>query len=154
MTALQALRELNSAATSNSGANHIGLTQDFNLIRYATAPVETDSAWYPSLKRGFDVIASALLLIALSPLMLIVAIAIRLESKGPVFFFKLVAASTASILTFLSFVRWLWMLKQRKRICLRKAIKKVCALKWLKTHVSHASALSSESILSMNYHSC
>lgn len=86
MTALQALRELNSAATSNSGANHIGLTQDFNLIRYATAPVETDSAWYPSLKRGFDVIASALLLIALSPLMLIVAIAIRLESKGPVFF--------------------------------------------------------------------
>jgi exopolysaccharide biosynthesis polyprenyl glycosylphosphotransferase len=86
MTALQALREINSAAASNTGSNSCGFAPDLVLTRYANAPVETDSAWYPSIKRGFDIVASLMLLIALSPLMLIVAIAIRLESKGPVFF--------------------------------------------------------------------
>jgi exopolysaccharide biosynthesis polyprenyl glycosylphosphotransferase len=37
-------------------------------------------------KRGLDLIASSLLLVLLAPLMLLIAIAIRLESRGPVFF--------------------------------------------------------------------
>lgn len=86
MTALQALRALNSAATGNAKTTRFGLASDSTFTRYATAPIETDFVWYPSMKRGFDVIASLMLLITLAPFMLIVAIAIRLESKGPVFF--------------------------------------------------------------------
>lgn len=38
------------------------------------------------LKRGFDITASALMLAALSPLLLVLGIAIKLDSKGPVFY--------------------------------------------------------------------
>lgn len=38
------------------------------------------------LKRVIDVVAAALLLLAISPLMLIIAIAVKLSSEGPVFF--------------------------------------------------------------------
>jgi len=41
------------------------------------------------LKRSFDVVGATLLLLAFSPLILAVAIAIKLESKGPVFFRQL-----------------------------------------------------------------
>ena len=37
-------------------------------------------------KRAFDIVASLLMLIILSPLFLILAIAIKLDSKGPVFY--------------------------------------------------------------------
>ena len=37
-------------------------------------------------KRLFDIMASLVLLIVLSPLLLILAIAVRLDSEGPVFF--------------------------------------------------------------------
>ncbi len=42
--------------------------------------------FYRFVKRAFDLFASTLALIILSPLFLIVAIAIKVESKGPVFF--------------------------------------------------------------------
>ncbi len=42
--------------------------------------------WRLSLKRGLDTFGALLGLIFLSPLMLMIAIAIRLESKGPVFY--------------------------------------------------------------------
>lgn len=41
---------------------------------------------YPQLKRALDVIVSIVMLIVLSPVLLIVAVAIKLESKGPVIF--------------------------------------------------------------------
>ena len=41
---------------------------------------------YRLVKRGFDVLSSALALVVLSPLFLIVCIAIKLSSKGPVFY--------------------------------------------------------------------
>ena len=41
---------------------------------------------YPTAKRAIDVIGSALALLVLTPLLLIVAILIRVESPGPVFF--------------------------------------------------------------------
>lgn len=44
------------------------------------------SATGGAAKRALDLLASALLLIALSPLFLLVALAIRLDSKGPIFF--------------------------------------------------------------------
>ncbi len=39
-------------------------------------------------KRLFDILVSGILIILLSPLLIIVAIAIRLESKGPVFYYS------------------------------------------------------------------
>ena len=38
------------------------------------------------IKRGFDLIGSALILIALSPVMVLAALAIRLDSRGPILF--------------------------------------------------------------------
>jgi len=53
------------------------------LLAFASAP----SAIAPLVgKRIFDVVVSALTLIVLSPVLLAVAIAIRIESRGPVFF--------------------------------------------------------------------
>lgn len=42
----------------------------------------------PIVKRCFDIIVTSLLLICLGPLFLIVALLIRLESKGPVFYYS------------------------------------------------------------------
>ena len=42
--------------------------------------------WNKILKRGFDILASTILIILFSPVLLIVAIAIRLDSKGPIIF--------------------------------------------------------------------
>ena len=44
--------------------------------------------WNRTLKRGFDIVASAVGLILVSPLLLIVALAIKLDSSGPVFFIQ------------------------------------------------------------------
>ena len=42
----------------------------------------------PLLKRAFDIVASSILLLILSPFFLIAAILIKLESKGPVFYYS------------------------------------------------------------------
>jgi len=44
------------------------------------------AGWNSLLKRAFDIVFASLALIALSPLMLAAAVAIRLESRGPVLF--------------------------------------------------------------------
>jgi len=41
---------------------------------------------YDAIKRGLDVVGSSTLLAALSPLLLVIAAAVKLKSKGPVFF--------------------------------------------------------------------
>ena len=42
--------------------------------------------WKLTLKRGVDIVGSAVLLVLLSPFMLLVAMLIKLESPGPVFY--------------------------------------------------------------------
>jgi len=42
----------------------------------------------PTMKRLFDVVVSSIILLTLSPLFIVVAIAIRLESKGRVFYYQ------------------------------------------------------------------
>lgn len=42
--------------------------------------------WYPTMKRWFDLVVASASLIALSPLLLMVALLIKLDSRGPVFF--------------------------------------------------------------------
>lgn len=47
---------------------------------------ETKSVKNDLLKRSFDVVVTAIILLLLSPLFLLIALAIRLESRGPVFY--------------------------------------------------------------------
>lgn len=59
------------------------LLAPYNMTDAATSEARRNPAL---LKRGFDIVFSAAALIALAPVMLIVAIALRLREPGPVFF--------------------------------------------------------------------
>ncbi len=50
------------------------------------APEHPSQPIYPTVKRAIDVLAAAALLLLLSPLFLLVALLIKLESRGPVFY--------------------------------------------------------------------
>ena len=49
-------------------------------------PVKRNNKVKGSIKRGFELIAALLMLVMLSPLFLVIAILVKSESKGPVFF--------------------------------------------------------------------
>jgi len=53
------------------------------FVKLAERPI---SGWRFVRKRIFDIIISALMIIALTPLMIVTAIMIKMDSKGPVFF--------------------------------------------------------------------
>ena len=55
------------------------------------------------LKRGFDILISSLLLVLLSPVMLLIAIAIKIESRGPVFYVAKRAGRGYKIFNFYKF---------------------------------------------------
>ncbi|MCD6195002.1 sugar transferase [bacterium] len=55
------------------------------LLSVKKTPLE---GWGRIIKRIFDMLVSAVLLLVLSPLFLLVALAIKLDSKGPVFFLQ------------------------------------------------------------------
>lgn len=57
----------------------------------------------PLLKRSFDIVFSLIVLLLVSPLMLIVAIAIKLESGGPVFYVSKRAGSGYKVFDFYKF---------------------------------------------------
>ncbi len=57
---------------------------DLQMLDIATTPVE--SPYYFVAKRAFDVAFSSLALILLSPLMLLIAVLVKLTSQGPVLF--------------------------------------------------------------------
>ena len=61
------------------------------LSRVADLPVLEYETWDPSrstamIKRGFDIVVSSVGLLLTAPLFPLIAIAIRLDSRGPVFF--------------------------------------------------------------------
>jgi len=55
-------------------------------IEVPAEPIATRSGLYPTVKRWFDVALASALLIVLSPLLTLVALLIKLDSRGPVFF--------------------------------------------------------------------
>ena len=61
------------------------MTDLYGLPLIEVAPAQF-SRWDRSLKRGFDVVASSLLLLLFSPLALILAVLVKLSSPGPVLF--------------------------------------------------------------------
>ena len=57
----------------------------------------------PLIKRIFDIVFSGMALLALSPLFLIIAILIRAESKGPVFYYSLRVGTGYKVFKFFKF---------------------------------------------------
>lgn len=72
--------DLFSIGMVKSGLSYFG---DMPLIHFQTPPGDR---WELFVKRFLDVIISFVLLIALSPLLLIIAVLVKLTSKGPVLF--------------------------------------------------------------------
>jgi Undecaprenyl-phosphate glucose phosphotransferase len=64
----------------------IGDLPDLPLISVKNAAL--DNPWNRLLKRGLDLVLSTLFLIVGSPLMVLIALAVRIESRGPVFFLQ------------------------------------------------------------------
>jgi Undecaprenyl-phosphate glucose phosphotransferase len=64
----------------------IGDLSDLPLVSVKNAAL--DNPWNRTLKRSLDVAISTVLLLVAAPLMLLIAAAIRIESRGPVFFLQ------------------------------------------------------------------
>lgn len=65
--------------------SHAGLPEK-GIPFVSTTSFHSVSIWYPPVKRIIDIIVSLLLLITFSPLLLFIAMAIRLSSPGPAFY--------------------------------------------------------------------
>lgn len=63
----------------------IGVARLGSLVFLAALP-DPRHTWYPPLKRGIDVAAAAALLFLLTPLFILIALLIKLDSPGPVFY--------------------------------------------------------------------
>jgi exopolysaccharide biosynthesis polyprenyl glycosylphosphotransferase len=72
--------DLFSMGLVKSGISFFG---DIPLIHFQTPPGDR---WELVVKRWVDVLLSTLLIIILSPLLLVIALAVKLSSRGPVFF--------------------------------------------------------------------
>lgn len=83
------MKLVKESVTGTEAQNNIGAGYNPGYTHYypeTAAAVGRERIGYRLLKRGMDIVLSVLALIVLSPLMLIVALAIRIESKGPVLF--------------------------------------------------------------------
>jgi len=82
---LQGIRTTLAADLFSVGVlqSHISHFGGMPLIHFQTPPGDD---WRLSIKRFVDIIISALLIILLSPLFILIALAIKLTSKGPVLF--------------------------------------------------------------------
>ncbi|MEE4343934.1 undecaprenyl-phosphate glucose phosphotransferase [Pseudomonas alliivorans] len=65
--------------------SHNRITEVAKLPMFNASDVPLNG-WSPFIKRAEDIVLSSLALLALSPFMLLVALAIKLDSPGPVFF--------------------------------------------------------------------
>lgn len=70
---------------TNNGVS-IGDLRDLPLVSVKNAAL--DNPWNRVLKRGLDLVVASLVLLFAAPVMLLIALAIRLESRGPVFFLQ------------------------------------------------------------------
>lgn len=73
------------------------------LLKYKADPEEKKCKLVSTQKRLFDIVFSSLTLLALSPLMILIAVLIKLESRGPVFYISKRAGSGYQVFNFLKF---------------------------------------------------
>ncbi|MDF2187504.1 sugar transferase [Paraflavitalea sp. CAU 1676] len=78
------------------------LAHEMNTTAMETA-LQVTSPASPILKRAFDILISGLLLLALSPIFLLIALAIRIESKGSIFYIAKRAGRGYKIFDFFKF---------------------------------------------------
>lgn len=71
-----------------------------NTFKSGTSDLEYHMPW---AKRAFDIVFAGLALLALSPLFLIIYLAVRLESKGPAFYYSLRVGTGYDIFRFYKF---------------------------------------------------
>ena len=57
----------------------------------------------PVIKRAFDIVSSGLVILMISPILILIAIAIRLESKGPIFYYSYRVGKNYKIFKFYKF---------------------------------------------------
>jgi exopolysaccharide biosynthesis polyprenyl glycosylphosphotransferase len=81
-TAVRLVPDLARAFTLNASV------EDFDGMPVVCVTETPDQGWNGVLKRGFDLVFSALGLVLLSPVFLVVAIWIRHDSPGPIFYFQ------------------------------------------------------------------
>jgi lipopolysaccharide/colanic/teichoic acid biosynthesis glycosyltransferase len=62
------------------------LSQAYELPAQALVPAAEEVAWSAALLRAVDLLAASTMLLLLLPVFLVIAVAIRLDSSGPVFF--------------------------------------------------------------------
>ena len=76
------------SATTNIYASHVVGTGQTSSLKWLSRPKQDTrvTAHMSTFKRGLDILASAVLLIMLAPLFAVVALAIKIDSTGPVFF--------------------------------------------------------------------
>lgn len=79
----------------------IDVVGPMKLIRLRTTPL--DEPFNAFLKRGFDIMASALMLIIASPVMLLTALLVKLSSPGPILFKQERVGYNKKIFTMLKF---------------------------------------------------
>jgi len=85
----------------------IGLLMAATGIRKAALKSVANSEMFSALlKRGIDIVFSTAALILISPLMLAVAIAIRLDSRGPVLYFSERVGKRGRVFRFFKFRTW------------------------------------------------
>lgn len=70
------------------------------LVELKPTPLE---GWGRAVKRAFDILTSALLLVVLSPFLICIAIAIALDSRGPILFCQQRVGQAGRPFTFLKF---------------------------------------------------
>lgn len=76
-------RVLGDLFATNSSNMRVDYVRDIPVLSFSTVPTQE---WQLLAKRLIDIVASALLLVLLSPLFLIIAVAIRLDSPGPILY--------------------------------------------------------------------
>ncbi|HMJ71551.1 MAG TPA: sugar transferase [Cyclobacteriaceae bacterium] len=83
----------------------IDFLKRFKKFQKEKPPVQPEPYGYKisGTKRIFDILVSSIALLIASPIMLAIAIAIRLESKGPIFYISKRAGSGYKIFSFLKF---------------------------------------------------
>lgn len=83
---------------ARAGVRIESITKESNVLDYSKKSIS-----YRFIKRAFDIIASFLGLIILSPLFLVTAIAIKLDDGGPVFFSQMRAGKDGKDFRFYKF---------------------------------------------------
>ncbi|NCX95108.1 MAG: sugar transferase [Chitinophagia bacterium] len=79
------------------------LTDNWQSLQSKGKPIEVNTYKLPLIKRIFDIVFAGSLLLCISPILLIIMIIMRLESKGPIFYYSLRVGTGYKIFKFYKF---------------------------------------------------